>query len=361
MNRSRLARHCWGVAMSKSLAKFLKSLAKPFLIETRENHKLQTETHLKLSGRVMNVQVLEADGSVAWESGAFDNLILDQGLNQAASTYICDLFRACAVGTGNTAPAVGDLGLNAEYARTVNYLTGAGNCGTTRATATQWVMRRTWDFPNPASNQNFAELGFANSTTPGANLFSRVLIKSGGTPVAVTVLTTQSLRVVYELTVNFNGADQAFNASFGGAWGVVTGTGRLQKTDVAAINPPIQSVTTTGANDSISILATLEPSFAGQISVTDSSAALLAVGSSQSYGGSVVTLAATLVAYTAGNFFRDKFATFSTTQANQNIQTFFLTAQNATQPATWAFLMSAAKNKTNLATLTLTFRISWSR
>ncbi len=345
--------------MSKSLGQFLKSLAKPFVIETRENQKMQTETHLKLSGRVMNVQVLEADGSVFWESGAFNNLILDQGLNQVATTYICDLFRACAVGTGNTAPVVGDLGLNAEYARTINYLTGAGNCGTTRATATQWVMRRTFDFPSPASNQNFAELGFANSALAGANLFSRVLIKSGGTPVAVTVLTTQSLRVVYELTVNFNGADQAFNASFGGTWGNVIGTGRLGNTFPDTSNGAIQSVRTTGGNDAISFLAGLEPAIASLLNVSNSNTALAALGAGAVTTGTIVTKTFSLSPYVNGSFYRDRFVTLATTEANQAIQTF--TIGGSLQPYSWAFLMSAAKTKDNLATLTLTFRISWGR
>lgn len=341
--------------MSK-LSEFLKAIKHP------ETIALEQGVNFGLSGKVCNVQVLESDGSVSFETGEFQNLILDQGLNQAATGYICDLFRVCVVGTGNSAPAVGNLGLDAEYARTNTYLPGAGNCGTTRVTTTQWAMRRTFDFASPATNQNFAELGFSSTTAVGANLFSRVLIKSGGIATPVTVLTTQSLRVVYELTVNFNDTDQVFSASFGGLWGVVSGTGRLQHTVPTTPGNPLQSVKTDGFNDAISNYGVLEPSFAGIIAVTDSAAALQTVGTGNIYAGTITTKEASLAAYTNGSFYRDKTATFGTTEANQTIRSFWLAhVVSVAHPAAWAFLMSANKTKDNLATLTLTFRISWSR
>jgi hypothetical protein len=352
-----------GVLMS-SLGKFLKSRAQPLQIrlnQRKRNKKPNAETRMRLSGRVANVQVLEQDGTISFETGGFDNLILDQGLNLVATNLICDLFKSCAVGTGNTVPNVLDVGLNAEYARTANYLTGAGNCGTTRASVTQWVMRRTFDFPSPASNQNFAELGFSPTATAGANLFSRVQIKSGGIPTAVTVLTTQSLRVVYELTVNFSNVDQNFNASFGGTWGVITGIGRLQNTTPNTPSQPINSILTTGLNDQSPNFAALEPSYNCNVVVSDTLVALNAIGTGSAMAGTTVSLTSTPATYTAGSFFRDRSVTYLTTQANQTINTIYLVNLLGNNNPAWAFRFSSPQTKTSLATLTLTIRISWGR
>lgn len=131
---------------------------------------------------------------------AASNLILDQGLNQSlnGTAEFGNLTRYCARGTGSTAPANGDTGLVAEVGpRTNTYLTGAGNCGTTYASAA-FTLRRTYDFPVEVSNQNYAELGWSYSSSVAANLFARSLV-DGGT---VSVLIGQQLRVIHDLTNN---------------------------------------------------------------------------------------------------------------------------------------------------------------
>ncbi len=348
--------------MSK-LTEFLKSRSKPVsLPRTRKNKKLVHGVHTRLSGRVQNVQVIEVDGSVSWESGSFDNLILDQGLNQIATNQIGNCFANCAVGTGNTVPAVAQIGLAAEAARTANYLTGAGNCGTTRTTVTQWVMRRTFNFPIGALNGNYTELGFSPIATAGSNLFSRVLIKSGGIDTAVTVTSTQSLRVIYELTINFSSADQVFSSNFGGNWGLINGTGRLQNTTPNIQSTALCSVLTTGLSDlGGSQFPSLEPSISSNISVSDSAQALGTLGGNTSYSGTIFSLSATAANYTNNSFFRDRSVTFDTTQANQTIRSIFLVNILQSGFPGWAMLLSANQIKTNLATLTLTFRISWGR
>jgi hypothetical protein len=308
-----------------------------------------------VSGVVKNVQVLEADGSVVWESGEFKNLILNQGLDKIGVTVICELFRFCAVGTGNAQPVVTQTGLVAEVARTANYLTGAGNCGTTRPTATTKVNRRTFDFPVGSINANISELGFSDSGTPLNNLFSRVLIQQGGTPTSVTVTSSQQLRVVYELTVSFSTADQAVNINFGGAFGVVTGTGRIQDCANTLALSEVSTGGFTSTNGSV-----LEPSSPGVIGVWDLNVPLNPVGSGAPASGIRSSKGGTLGSYTSGSFFRDRSATFTVNEANHEIRSIFLCV-NQTVQDNWRVLMTTPRTKTNLATLTITVRISWNR
>lgn len=58
------------------------------------------------------------------------------------------------------------------------------------------TLRRCVDLPEQVSSRNYTEIGVSHTTTPGANLFSRILLSG-----AVTVLAGQQLRVKYELTI----------------------------------------------------------------------------------------------------------------------------------------------------------------
>lgn len=157
----------------------------------------------------------------------WDNLITDLGLTQIASTRYADLFLYCAVGTGNSVPANGQQSLDTEAARTANYLTGAGNCDTTRPQLNQFVLKRTYDFPLGALNGTYAEVGFSPSSSAGPNIFSRSLIQSSGIPTAVTVASTQQLRVVYTLTVTIGSLTSSRDVPNISGWTTVTPSGAV--------------------------------------------------------------------------------------------------------------------------------------
>jgi hypothetical protein len=67
------------------------------------------------------------------------------------------------------------------------------------------LLQRTFLFDPETTNSTYTEVGFSNITTPGANLFSRVLL---ATPVHVNgpagELTGQQLQVTYQLTIGFD-------------------------------------------------------------------------------------------------------------------------------------------------------------
>lgn len=143
------------------------------------------------------------------------NLVLNQGLNNLlnGTSNPSLVSRYCAVGTGTTPPAATDTILGSEVKRTSTYLTGSGNCGTSYGGYDQ-INRRTYDFTEEVSNQNYTELGFSHADS--GNLFSRLLI-SGGT---VSVLIGQSLRVVYDLTTTLGGVTGS-GTLHAGDWGAV--------------------------------------------------------------------------------------------------------------------------------------------
>jgi hypothetical protein len=315
---------------------------------------------LGLCGRVVDVQVRER-GLIVWNSGPFKNLILTQGLDKIATTVIANVFTYCVVGTGNTPPAANQTGLVAEAARTGNYLSGAGNCGTTRVTPTKITMCRTFDFPVGALNGNYSELGFSSSSSPGGNLFSRVLIQSGGTPVAVSVSSSQSLRVVYELEINLPGSASAFSINFGGAWGTVTGNMAVQDTIYNAYDDtPLSAVISSGGTQAqLGNAGGLEPSRPVACCISDSAAALQPVGTYTNRTGTASSAKSSVLAtYTAGTFYRDRTATFVTTDGDINgIRSIILGDYSYNQH--FVALLDAPKNKTNTQTLSITFRVSW--
>lgn len=157
----------------------------------------------------------------------WDNLILDNGLTQIAAYTWAQAFRYCAVGTGNSTPTASQQALDAEAARTANYLTGTGNCGTTNPAQNVWVHKRTFDFPLGALNGTYAEVGFSPVSSPGPNLFSRSLIQSSGVPTAVTVTSSQQLRVIYTLTVTVGSLTISRDVPNISGWTVVTPSGAV--------------------------------------------------------------------------------------------------------------------------------------
>jgi hypothetical protein len=310
---------------------------------------------VKLAGRVERIQVLER-GIIVAEYDGFDNLVLDSGLNLAASFAFADLFAYCAVGTGNAVPAVNQNSLVAEAARTGSYVTGPGNCGTTIVSPHVFAFKRTWDFPIGSLAGNYTELGFSPDATANGTLFSRVLIKVGGVTSAITVTAAQQLRVVYTLTLTFGpSVDTAFSVNFGGAWGVQTGLSKIQ-----AIYDGVKKVGTNGGSGGY-------PVFEGTTDVSGfiakTAGPLAPVGSIAAYTGRD-DLLGTAAAYVSGSFSRDKSFSFGTSGAVGSVAAFGL--GSSSQFFNYGEICFAAhldnpQVKLNTNTLTLNFRTSWGR
>jgi hypothetical protein len=166
--------------------------------------------------------VREADGTVARDTGWFDNLILDAGLNRIGTG---DWVGTCVIGTGTTAPAAGQTQLSALSSSAASVV-GAGTIYGALATSPYYSWRQLqYRFDLGALNGNYTEVGVGWGAT---TLFSRALIvDGGGSPVAIAVNSTQQLDVFYRLRSypDLNDASGSFTVA-GASGGTINFTRR---------------------------------------------------------------------------------------------------------------------------------------
>lgn len=124
----------------------------------------------------------------------FPNLITDLGLNKYGDSN--NWLQYCQVGTGNTAPAVGDTNLAAYVAGQVNNL---NNDEGARGSAPYYCWKfMGYRFAAGVAEGNIAEIGVGSTSATG-NLFSRALIlDGGGSPTTITVQSDEILDCYYE-------------------------------------------------------------------------------------------------------------------------------------------------------------------
>jgi len=248
-------------------------------------------------------------------------------------------------------------GLVSEAKATNTYLTGVGNCGSSRVTDTI-THKRTFDFTAEIAPVNYTEIGLRPAV--GGNLFSR--IKLAG-PVAVGV--AQQLRVVYTLDVIMSPAvSAALNLTVTG-WGVLPGDHRLEGVGLSSMdaNGVVNTVFDSSSNSA-------EPCVYGantSIYASDSSA-----GFSANYGDASPARTATgykdipAPSYTLGVFYQDKVVTFAVGECNGTVRTIGIGNSNSAPPcnagrSSYAFIMDSNQTKVNTHTLTLTFRFTVGR
>lgn len=131
----------------------------------------------------------------------FENLITDNGKNAYASANNF-FIEYCQVGTGNTAPSVGDTALVNRVAGTNANATANSVGGAQGAPPYYGWWRKTFRFGTGTAAGNLAEVGVSPYASPTGNLFSRALIVDGmGNPTTITVLSDEVLDVTYEFRV----------------------------------------------------------------------------------------------------------------------------------------------------------------
>ena len=126
----------------------------------------------------------------------FKNLIVDQGLNKAASTAINTLVTRCGVGSSSGIPTTSDTTLGQQVGSYTPVVTSTYNHSSGNPV---WYTygRFTYTFPVGTVTGDLREIGFFDSSD---NMFSHALIKDGaGNPTAVTVLADEQLFVTYEV------------------------------------------------------------------------------------------------------------------------------------------------------------------
>jgi hypothetical protein len=163
----------------------------------------------KVAGRY-RLCVYRDDGSLKEDTGWFDNLILDQGLDQIGQVSNSGvsfgepiLWATGSVGTGSTAPATTDTQLEAWVATAGNY---AGYVTSYVPAAgsdpAYWKCLHTYRFGAGAAAGNLTEVGVGITNYDGTGLFSRALIvDGGGSPTTLVVTSTEILDLTYEFRV----------------------------------------------------------------------------------------------------------------------------------------------------------------
>jgi hypothetical protein len=135
--------------------------------------------------------------AVKRETGWFDNLITDAGLNRIGSGGIAV---HCMVGTGNATPTILDTALAAQVAYAGMHNDPSGSSSEYGASASAPYFgwhRQVYRFGEGVAAGNLSEVGVGWG---GTSVFSRALIRDvEGNPTTITVLSNETLDVVYEL------------------------------------------------------------------------------------------------------------------------------------------------------------------
>lgn len=250
--------------------------------------------------------------------------------------------------------------LAVESKRTSTYLTGSANCGTVW-TGNVAAHKRTYDFSVESGSVTYAEIGFSNTASVGSNLFSRILLGS-----TVPLVAGQALRVVYTLSITWTpSTPQAVAVSPITGWAGATGVQQIQ----IRVTQEIATDGTTAANSGASS-GCLEPSNTvagftpGACLCSDSTAhnTFGTAGPARTSIASTTTI--TLSAYTALNFYREKSVTFAVGVGNaSNIRAIVLSESGSAlgSAQSLVYIIDSNQTKDNLHTLTITWRITWSR
>lgn len=157
--------------------------------------------------------VTGSDGEVKTDTGYQKNLILNQGLDFFGGGKGVIINGSCAIGSGNSSPAVTQTKLDV-------YITQATGTNTTSDYSyvdTGDGMYRIWEQKKyrftGLNSVNISEVGLVSMGTTSTDYYltTRALIKDDlGNPTSITVLTGETLDVYYKIYKVFDTSDKAF-------------------------------------------------------------------------------------------------------------------------------------------------------
>lgn len=172
---------------------------------------MNPNVEIELAGRYRMI-VTRPDGTQR-DSGWFDNLITEIGLNRIGSGGVGEFI---AVGSGSAAPTFADTSLQALVATSTNVQ--RNESGAQAASPYYGWYRRTVRFAAGQAAGNLSEVGLGWSGSAEARpVFSRALIRdANGDPTTITVLGDEVLDVLYEMRLYPPMVDQEFNITVSG-------------------------------------------------------------------------------------------------------------------------------------------------
>lgn len=195
----------------------------------------QSTTTVTLSGGsfVFTDTATDAGKLIRWDTGAEATIVT---VSSPTSVVVAN---SATVGAGEfTVYMIQQTILDmVEIVRSNTYVTAGSGCGTTNSTPDIFIHKRTFSFPEEVGLVTYREVAFAKSITPGAEIFSRIVL---GTPLVLTA--GQSMQVVYTLEVTVSPSSNVDKAAAILGWSSTDGTECLQLYALATVDP------TTGAS-----------------------------------------------------------------------------------------------------------------
>lgn len=265
-------------------------------------------------------------------------------------------------GTITAGPAtvwyVNQTALQTETKRSATYSTDGGANGSTFA-AGVLTHKRTFIFSAEVGTVTYREVGWSWDGSPGANLFGRDLLAGAG----VTLVAGQQLKIAVELSVAYSPTSATGWTNTIAGW---SEDGQTSLEWLGCATVAANGATTTATGDPTR--AALDPSASDAfIVVTGDAAALISAQTAlpSAIAGQTRKAAGTS-AYTAGNFYLDRSATFAVIEGNGAVRSIFIGNKIGTTPAEPAYSvcrvrLDADETKDSNHTLTITFRFSWGR
>jgi hypothetical protein len=286
--------------------------------------------------------VITRDGK-STETGWFDNLILNQGLDGLGDTV--SVAQIAQVGTGTSTPAVTQVGLDAPIAASpaTFYPYEVISDG-----SPSYTTKYTWRhiFAQGAVVGTIAEVGTSWTAAATGTSFSRALIlNDSGTPITISLTAMDQLTVFYRVTLTPSITD-------------TTGTVTIAGTDYDW-TLRISNAAGFGA-ESGSLFQMWNPATAAVYGTDAALSAITAFSISGTANSSPNSQTPDVLAYTAGNYYRDAVYTWTPATGNNDIQGFqFSYGLNGT--FRFQMVLDAPLPKDNTKTLTITQRFSWAR
>jgi len=297
--------------------------------------------HVEVGGEWM-LNVLDGKTrKVKRSTGWMPNLITNIGLDRIGQGAAIGSF--CRIGTGTTTPANSDTQLVSQSASTS---TSVGTASTVNAGAPDYQTEytATFEFALGAVVGNMAEIGMGWAST-GATLFSRArIVDGGGSPTTITVLATEILQATYRVSLFPTLTDTS---------GTVDISGVTYNYTSRVLNAP--GVRNINLGNWLGTLHT--------INAYDATA-LAAITASSVSGPSTPLTAGTFQAYVDGSYQRDFTISAAIAVGNLTggIDLIVTNVGNAVAPVfITQTLFSPNIPKDNTKTLSMTWRISWSR
>lgn len=317
---------------------------------------------VRLRGRY-RIQVRKGcSGQVHTDTGWFDNLITNQGMDEfgkASFNYnvpgpsTCVGSR-CGVGTGTATPAFTDTVLSAPLAITPDPATATGissdqfSQSYVSSTPNYISSVYTYIFPLGSVVGNISEVGVGGvtaytDTTP--QLFSHALIvDGGGTPTTISVTSADQLEVTFELRHYLDLTDTAYSITISGT--AYSGNIRRANSTFTAGYSIVCQVDKKIVGNPSSVQLTLYNGSIGAVTTLPS-------------GSATTPIAGTAGTYSAGTYF-NSFSYYYGTSAG-NLSGGITAMSISCNMGVWQLSVSPPLLKDNTKTMTLSFNISWAR